>query len=231
MKVLTEVKLRENEHKLIQSLASQISDLSTDNKLATRKRRLLYSGTFRLVSPSLPLPRGSTGQPSLSSFSPPPTKDKRSRRLVDAINVWDRSPGRSNSIKSTASSITASMRSFNTSSTGSASVVLDNVASTRMPKLKEIFKRKPNRTAGTSDNSHPDSYLVASDHIQLFVFSDLLLLVTPRQSPTSQYDLVPGIGVSRLFSVSPHLQNPQGLTVPSLIFWSAHHQFQNSRYS
>ncbi|EAU83618.1 hypothetical protein CC1G_07991 [Coprinopsis cinerea okayama7 len=209
MKVLTEVKLRENEYKLIQTLASQISDSAVGDSLATRERRLLYSGTVRLISHALPPPVTPSGlsSPQLSRVGKP------TNRLVEAISVWERSPKRSDSVKSTSSSITASMKSFNTASSGSASINLDGAS--RLPKLKDMFKRKPSRTGLSnssvdSSSAHPTT-IIPPDHVQAFVFSDLLLLITPRQSSASQYDLVPGVGLSRIFSVSQtSVDNPQG---------------------
>ncbi|TFK22838.1 hypothetical protein FA15DRAFT_695454 [Coprinopsis marcescibilis] len=235
VRVLTEVKLRENEYKLVQALASQVSDPGLCNTLATRERRLLFSGTLRLVSPDfvLAVPRDDSNTPEhrQEAATTPLLRPKKSNRLLDAIGVWDRSaPKRTESIKSTASSVAGSSlksyKSASTSSSGSASVSLDHhLLSPRSPRFKDMFRRKskvglfqglsvsvpvpvvpapplPAATAAAVNSEEQSAQTIPLDHVQAFVFSDLLLLITPRKSGLVKYDLVRTVGLSRVFAVA-----------------------------
>lgn len=192
MRVMTEVKVRETEHRLIQSLALQMEDSAISKLLASRERRLLHSGTLRLISPSIDL--------SAQPMSHQAKAQKRSSKLVQAITHWDRKPERSSSLKSIASSV----KSFSTTSSFSSDPPPpSDTRSSRVPLLKGLFKGKAAATptlptsgmkAGTSE--------APSDCVQVFIFSDIVLLLLPKSAAGSKYCLVPKVGLAKVFSVS-----------------------------
>ncbi|KAF6742865.1 hypothetical protein DFP72DRAFT_935979 [Ephemerocybe angulata] len=193
MRVMTEVKVRETEHRLIQSLASQISDPGVAGVLSSRDRRLLHSGTLRLVSPAL----------NLAANNVKAQAQKRSSKLAHAISQWDKKPERSSSLKSTASSATTSVRSFSTTSSFGPPPSLDP-RSAKMPLLRGLFKGKaaePGRSASQAGFLETAA-TVPLGYVQVFVFSDLVLMVLPKPTIDSKYTLVPKLGLAKVFSVS-----------------------------
>ncbi|KAJ2936743.1 hypothetical protein H1R20_g340, partial [Candolleomyces eurysporus] len=200
MKAMMEVKVRESEYRLIQSLASQISDPGISGVLASRERRLLHSGTLRLVSPS----NLATAQPQQQHAQSHKEKaQKRSSKLVQAITNWDRKPPeRSSSMKSTASSVTNSVKSYNTMSSYDPPGSMDS-RSAKLPLFKGLFKAKA-AAAGISSSSgqHLGMPSVPPGFVQVFVFSDIVLLVLPKPAVDAKYGLVPKLGLARVFSVA-----------------------------
>jgi hypothetical protein len=130
----------------------------------------------------------------------------RTNRLVDAIHLWDRrpKPERSASVKSSASSVTTSLDTLTSAATSDASR-----RSSRLPRFKNLFRRRSatkdssatssvgsGETAATSVGSGD-----ATDRVLVYVFDDLLLLLTSSGVESRGHDLVPKIGLSRVFSV------------------------------
>src|SRR6188768_2573535 len=81
VRVLTEVKIREDEYNLLKSFTTRLQGLSLSSGLATRQRRLLHSGPIQLVLSNL-------CDPSEVGVQEQQLGDKRksrSSRLLDAI--------------------------------------------------------------------------------------------------------------------------------------------------
>jgi len=203
MRVMTEVKIQESQHRLVQDLAKQLSDSMVSNLLGTtgRTRRLLHSGTLKLISPALPPNLPET--PVLPSSARSEKGHRKSSKLVQAIQSWDRKPGRSGSIKSNASSVTtASLKSFATSSSVYGPPTSIDSQSARLPLLKSLFRGKSTRdTASAQLHPAPSGDVVPPGHVQIFVFSDIVLMVLPKSAGERHYSLVPKLGLSRVFSV------------------------------
>jgi hypothetical protein len=199
MKAMMEVKVRESEYRLIQSLASQISDPGVAGVLASRERRLLHSGTLRLVAPS---DLATVSQQQQNAQSHKDKAQKRSSKLVQAITNWDRKPPeRSSSMKSTASSVTNSVKSYNTMSSYDPPGSMDS-RSAKLPLFKGLFKAKAAASGiSSSSGQHFGMPLVPPGFVQAFVFSDIVLLVLPKPSVDAKYSLVPKVGLARVFSV------------------------------
>ncbi|RXW17379.1 hypothetical protein EST38_g8471 [Candolleomyces aberdarensis] len=178
----------------------EISDPGISGVLASRERRLLYSGTLRLVSPA----NLATAQPQQQHTQSHKDKaQKRSSKLVQAITNWDRKPPeRSSSMKSTASSVTNSVKSYNTMSSYDPPGSMDS-RSAKLPLFKGLFKAKA-AAAGISSSSgqHLGLPSVPPGFVQVFVFSDIVLLILPKPAVDAKYDLVPKLGLARVFSVA-----------------------------
>lgn len=181
--VMKEVKTREDEYNLIKSLSIRIQGIPLD-QLATRERRLLHSGILHLTTQDEHLQRA--GAPETEP-SPKPTN--RASRLVNAIHEWV--PKRSNSVKSTASS-----------STGTSAFSDLQIWPPGSPNWLPIPKRLGAR------NSSPETPIRTSPQsfpVQVFVFSDLVLLTIPlAQTPGQEpgYSLVSGARAFRPFSIA-----------------------------
>ena len=181
--VMKEVKVREDEYNLIKSLSIRIQGIPV-NQLATRERRLLHSGILHLAMQDEHLQRA-----GVSETEPSPKRTNRASRLVNAIHEWV--PKRSNSVKSTASS-----------STGTSAFSDLQIWPPGSPNWLPIPKLLGAR------NSSPETPMKASLQsfpVQVFVFSDLVLLATPlAQTPGQEpgFSLVPGAGAFRPFSIA-----------------------------
>ena len=200
--VMKEVKVREDEYNLIKSLSIRIQGIPAD-QLATRERRLLHSGILHLTTQDEHLQRA-----GVSEIEPSPKRTNRASRLVNAIHEWV--PKRSNSVKSTASS-----------STGTSAFSDLQIWPPGSPNWLPIPKLR-------ARNSSPETSMRASLQsfpVQVFVFSDLVLLAIPlAQTPGQEpgYSLVSGAGAFRPFSVGRmQKDNTNGLPFFNILFiWS-----------
>ena len=180
---MKEVKVREDEYNLIKSLSIRIQGIPAD-QLATRERRLLHSGILHLTTQDEHLQRA-----GVSETEPSPKRINRASRLVNAIHEWV--PKRSNSVKSTASSSTGT-------SAFSDLQIWPPGSPNWLPIPKLLGAR--NLSPETPIRAFPQSFPV-----QVFVFSDLVLLAMPlAQTPGQEpgFSLVPGAGAFRPFSIA-----------------------------
>jgi hypothetical protein len=151
---------------------------------------------------------------------------KRSSRLVDAINNWDTRRGRSGSVKSTASSGTGvSFKSYGTSSTGTSNLPLtplsahfpsrcgvispSQISPPDSPYARSISRGPPRSKHPLSGFPSPESNeTLGPVPVQVFVFTDLMLLATPdserQNGETREWCLLEDIGMSRILGVTEY---------------------------
>lgn len=186
IRVMSEVKFREDEYDVIKDIISRIHGLPL--QLVKRERRLLNKGTLRRMP--------SSTHPRVPDLAGPSEGAPRSSRLISAINDWGMRRHISGSSKSTTSTA-MSFLSLETASCASASLTFDK--STIIPPQYRtsdalMFDGVHSRPPGSAD-----------DIFDAFVFTDLLVLAAPtarRISNDSQtWRLVEGFGISRILDV------------------------------
>ncbi|KAH7922416.1 hypothetical protein BV22DRAFT_1037488 [Leucogyrophana mollusca] len=203
IRVLSEVKDREDEYELIKDICASIQNLHS-TQLAKRERRLLFQGPLicsRMedikTAPSLPTGLGS---PSTRGAQRPAENDStRNARLSKALKGWS---GRSPSVRST-SSTAASLKSFRTAPSSFDFHI-------EPPVLQNICASPPASLAPVN--------------VQAFVFTDLLVLATPVAQPHSlktrkrDYDgspikwrMLDDFGIARIISVCDSTDSPPQL--------------------
>ncbi|KAF7361401.1 DH domain-containing protein [Mycena sanguinolenta] len=115
IKVMTEVKVREDEYDLVKGMSRRIKGLSSSVSLAKRGRRLLCQGQLLRVGAD-PCVAESTQLPTTKS---PPVNNRRNSRpraitpaqkLVEAVHEWDQRRERSGSNASTSTAATSYSR-------------------------------------------------------------------------------------------------------------------------
>jgi hypothetical protein len=177
VRVMTEVKLREDEYDHIKDLTSTIRGLSPKLQLATRDRRFLCQGQLYLTPDGdqdvLSTPKA--GNQELTTPPKPMLKERagnRMSRLASAVQAWDTLRGRSGSIKSTTSSCAG-------------------------------FSIRSDVSRDLSKGEHASSYETteARKTVHLFLLSDLIILATPTSQDPGKpsFQLVNGIGLSLVF--------------------------------
>jgi len=172
LRVMQEVKAREEEYNLIKDLVLAIEGLSSPSSLARRERRLLIRGSCRLLA--------SRSQARAQSNS---NGNRHSLVLLDAINSRDttkRSEKRRSFLP--ASSPDVNPNNF----AGSAS---------------------PNDTASGSSGS---GYDLNFSPVEVFVFSDVVVVVTPTGK--GRWKLVEKFGIARILHVAESTVTIQGDT-------------------
>ncbi|KAH6901530.1 hypothetical protein BKA70DRAFT_1522283 [Coprinopsis sp. MPI-PUGE-AT-0042] len=179
------------------------------------------SATMSSKSPHPHTPQlGSLLSSSLGNPSKSPGKN-RTARLVNAINLWDRTPKpqRSASVKSSASSVTTSLDTVS-SSMGSSD---GSGRGSRLPRLKNLFRRR----SGTRDDKDcssatssvgsaeamPGDATPNFDRVLVYVFDDLLLLLAPSGTKNGEYDLLQKMGLSKVFSVDSEPTRLEGCLI------------------
>jgi hypothetical protein len=180
IRVLSEVKDREDAYELVKSTCSGIKGISSLH-LVHRERRLLVRGSLTCVQVSndddqamslAPLADSQTASRSDVSVGQRP---RRTDKLSNAVNVWR---GRSNSVKSTASTV----MSF-----GTAPSSFD-VHAGRQPAALGMG------TPVVRVESEPVD-------VEVLVFSDLVLLALGGGDDACEWTPVDGCGLSRVVSV------------------------------
>ncbi|KAK0452990.1 uncharacterized protein EV420DRAFT_1557910 [Desarmillaria tabescens] len=172
IKVMAEVKLREDEYEFVKSITDRIPGLA---EIARRDRRLLHQGQVRRIDCDV----SSSTQVSESLGD---RFQNRSSRLVTAINDWDARRARSDSVKSNASSATGS--SIGAASTTSswdmpASPTPDYSSLDSKGGKKNVSRLQATRFQSRATKNVPP---VTSDVLlQLFVFTDLLVVTMPTE--------------------------------------------------
>ncbi|KAF8623275.1 hypothetical protein AX17_007481 [Amanita inopinata Kibby_2008] len=178
IRVMTEVKAREDEHDLIKALVGTIQGLPANLILANRERRLLHQGRLYLTA------QDRTPRLGDQSVAKPQTQStykerigNRISRLASAVQAWDSRRGRSGSIKSTASSC--------------AGLSIHSNAS-------QNFSFETERSQSPLEAINTCNDLKA---FHIFVFSDLVILATPifENTAGAKFQLTNQIGLSRIF--------------------------------
>lgn len=227
IRVMNEVKRREEEYNLVKDISVSIKGLPSSIQLARRERRLLAKGPLLRV--------GLGGGDPLTVAAQPGTQDRsfldqtngnllsisdlnfpqRTPRLFDAINQWGVRRERSGSVKSYASSA-LSFKSYETTSTISSSDLMtpssDNfsgiqygVDSPSRTMAHEVLYSK-HRSPPTSPGQQEPS---EACEVYVFVFTDLVLLVTPLPSQhirpghdLHKWQVLDGIGMAKVLGVT-----------------------------
>ncbi|KIL55619.1 hypothetical protein M378DRAFT_90630 [Amanita muscaria Koide BX008] len=192
VRVMTEVKLREDEYDMMKELLSKIQGLPPGLSLATRERRLLCQGQLYLVRESHQV-NASALDPGQATSPKPTFKERagnRMSRLASAVQAWDTQRGRSDSIKSNASSCAG---------------------------LSVRSRSSPDcRFHDAGRNFPPDESLMP---IQLFLFSDLALLATSiSQDPVNpMFQLIDEFGLSQVFHAELETSAQENDSVPVVL--------------
>lgn len=183
LRVMQEVKSREEEYTLIKDLALTIEGLSSPSSLARRERRLLMRGSCRLLA--------SRSQARSQRNS---NGNRHSLVLLDAIHNRD---GTKRSEKRR-SLLPASSPDVNTNTfAGSAS---------------------PNKTPSGGSGS---GYDLAFSSINVFVFSDVVVVVTPGGK--DRWKLIERFGTARILNVAETTVTVQGDIEVRLHHWKPSH--------
>ncbi|KAJ7119637.1 hypothetical protein C8R44DRAFT_878049 [Mycena epipterygia] len=204
IKVMTEVKDREDEYDLVKSLAQRIKGLPASVLLARRGRRLLFQGQLLRVrtdpqqheslGAQVPVD-GSTlfDDRRKSRSSDPP---KRSINLVNVIREWDQRRERSGSVKSNGSSSTAA--SFNSYGTNSS-------AASSEPPLTTIIASFFISILYSATQIKADPQSGETQLVQVFVFTDFVLVAAvckSRYSGTEEWTLLDNFGIAKVLGVA-----------------------------
>ena len=227
LRVIEEVKAREEEYDYIKDLTSQIDGLSDDIPLARRARRLLWCGPVResnAVSESVAAPAASIHvNPTKQSPAPrtPRTPNlgnlryqqqpvQRMSRLVTAVRDWDAQRSRSGSLCSSASS-TLSIRTCDTTTSSSSVSVLATPKSDRYTGFvpgsaaKKALKANGARVPAEYGDYVPESN---TGMLNVMVFPDVVVLAVPKPCADGAADaerrchLLETRGLSRILDVN-----------------------------
>lgn len=189
IRVMSEVKFREDEYDVVKELASRIHGLPM--QVIKRERKLLCQGTLRRI----PMPDNPQG---FDLVAPLEIIPPRNSKLISAINDWGMRRHASGSSKST-NSTAMSFISLETASCASASLTFDQ-SSILHPKL---------RAAGHSPNFGGSR---TDDILHVFIFTDIMVLTRPSarrlSSGSPSWVILEDIGLSRLLSITADVEQP-----------------------
>ncbi|KAI0710994.1 hypothetical protein C8Q76DRAFT_76750 [Earliella scabrosa] len=230
VKVMEEVKAREDEYDFVKDLASRIDGLCDAAPLARRARRLLWYGT--LLQPdstsSSSAPRTSVRMHNDTPVAEPRTPAakanslrrpaQRMSKLVTAVRDWDARRSRSGSISSFASSIVSVPTSDSLSSASSGSILV-TPKSDHFPIVgsrgrsgsvsKGAFKAAADNARAHGHRQDIEREEPQGRMLNAMVFSDLIVLASPSDEDVSRSDsageqrcrLLPGSGLSRILDI------------------------------
>ncbi|TFK61810.1 hypothetical protein BDN72DRAFT_828038 [Pluteus cervinus] len=211
IRVLMEVKNREEEYTLIKQLSARIWRLPRSAQLAQRERRLLLQGALSL-QPSdwkaSDVPRRGLSQPTPDEFYSARLSN-RSSRLVDAVNEWSTRRERSGSVASTNTG--ASFSSYSSASSSSSS----GFSVPRTPTTPQYLSRSlpgfhhPRLPVSPTARDTADA-----PPVQVFVFTDLVILADPVPGNSrDEWTLHEQPGLARILEVT---ENPNDLDTLTL---------------
>ena len=215
IKVMTEVKIREDEYNLIKRFSKRIQGLSASSQLATRDRRLLHSGPLGLaVTDHGPASRAKRNSGSGNKSA---AESKRSSKL---ISDWAYDVGKSGSAKSR--KVSSSVKPLTTFGGPLPNPAAKPSWFSRLPLRKR--SRGKLSLSGKEATSAGDVQSIADVSLQCvpihaFVFNDLVLLAQPK-SPSDDdplWVLIRDFGVIKPLSITHiNAQNPEGIESVSL---------------
>ena len=212
--VMTEVKIREDEYKLLKTFASRVQGLSASHDLATRERRLLHSGPLALV-----LSDDDNGllesQPGIKAASShqknEARRSKRTSKFLDAVSISSFVFERSDSVKS------ASTSSSSTTGPVMTSTPIKSSWFSRLPLGRKARSKSPLPVDPLPQASHSPPHVPQNPrrtvNIHAFVFNDLVLLAQPSQvfGDEPRWILLGDLGVFKPLSIAEiQNKNPQG---------------------
>ncbi|KAG6826253.1 hypothetical protein H0H92_000561 [Tricholoma furcatifolium] len=218
IRVMTEVKLREDEYDLIQQFAARIQGLTPSDQLSSRERRLLHHGILELVdveANDLPV---SSGTSKLFRYFPPDANfaTNRARQVLTTTHEEKGTLcGRSGSSSSLSTGV--SIDTLQTSSSAASSTFFSSFKLTvplgrfKPTTIKRLPSPTPAPRGSNSTNLPKHSAPSHGTPVQVFVFSDLLLLAA-LVSPSGtghEWTLLNHIGTTRILDIHEH-QHPPG---------------------
>ncbi|GLB42761.1 hypothetical protein LshimejAT787_1202100 [Lyophyllum shimeji] len=229
IRVMTEVKAREDEYDLIQKFAARIQGLAPSAQLATRERRLLHQGILHLVDVEDNDPATASHSSGISRYFPPGSLDgantaKRASKVATAMNQWDTGRGRSGSTSSSNAGL-----SLGCSSSGFSTGPPATPDSLCFPSFRILMPQgRPNQArmangkmpqspspAPRNGSNAPALCLGPGMPVQVFVFTDLVLLAVPASTSnpgeTDGWTLLKHIGTVRALDVQLEEQGSYGL--------------------
>ncbi|KAF5375847.1 hypothetical protein D9615_008234 [Tricholomella constricta] len=229
IRVMTEVKVREDEYDMIQRFAARIQGLAPSSQLATRERRLLHQGILHLTDVEETTSNdlsATTGTSKISRYFP--TGMARSggnsanwtAKPMAAISERDTGGGRSGSTNS--SSTLSSLRTASSGSSSSASSIFFSSFRIPIPQGRLNKARLPSLKAPDSPSPAPCSSNTpfVGTPVQVFVFTDLMLLAAPTSTTEPDgWTLLRHIGTVRILGVYFREQDshdPETITVEAL---------------
>ena len=213
IKVMTEVKIREDEYNLIKRFSTRIQGLSSSSQLATRDRRLLHSGPLGLVvSDREPNPRAKRNSGSVNK-----SESKRSSKLAGSICDWAYDVDKSGSAKSRKSSNSVKpstpFGSGPPPNSATKSSWFSRLPLRKRSRSKLSLSGKEAASAGEVLQSVVDVSFQCIP-IHAFVFNDLVLLAQSK-SPSDDdplWVLIRDVGVIKPLSIAHiNAQNPEGI--------------------
>ena len=219
IKVMTEVKIREDEYNLIKRFSMRIQGLSSSSQLATRDRRLLHSGPLGLAVSD----RGPTARAKRNSGSgnKSTAESKRSSQMTNNnISGWAfdvEKSGFSESRKST--SFVKPLTTFGgpLPNPAAKSSWFSRLPLRKRSRSKTFLSGKEAASAG--DVQSVVDVSLQCTPIHAFVFNDLVLLAQSK-SPSDDdplWVLMRDVGVIKPLSITyVNAQNPEGIQSVSL---------------
>ncbi|KAI0755830.1 Dbl homology domain-containing protein [Fomes fomentarius] len=237
VRVMDEVKAREDEYDFVKELASRIDGLSETAPLARRARRLLWYGT--LLQTGMP-PReeahadssGLGKEPRLLAVTGNENglgrqPAQRMSQLVTAVRDWDARRSRGGSVSSYASSM-ASVQTTDTLSSASSILIT--------PRSGQFFGISASARSGSVSNNGvkangarevPGQKAARDRTLNVMVFTDLIVLATPAQDEgdgdvrgeserEQRCHLLGGVGLSRILDVQEGADNIVSLDLVSI---------------
>lgn len=211
--VMTEVKIREDEYKLLKSFASRVQGLSASHDLATRERRLLHSGPLALVLSDSDngLLQSQAGIKATSQQKNEARRSKRTSKFLDAVSISSFVLERSDSVKS------ASTSSSSTTGPVMTSTPVKSSWFSRLPLGRKARSKSPLPADPLPQASHSPPHVPQKArrtvNIHAFVFNDLVLLAQPSQvfGDEPRWILLGDLGVFKPLSIAEiQNKNPQG---------------------
>ena len=210
IKVMTEVKIREDEYNLIKRFSARIQGLSSSSQLATRDRRLLHSGPLGLVVSD----RGPTPRAKRNSGHKNTVESKRSSKLADSICDWAYDVEKSGSVKSRKSAKPSIALGGPPPNPAPKSSWFSRLPLRKRSRSKSSLSGKEAASAGDVQSVVVDVSL-QSIPIHAFIFNDLVLLAQSKSQPSDDdplWVLIRDVGVIKPLSIAHiNAQNPEGI--------------------
>ncbi|KAF7328884.1 DH domain-containing protein [Mycena venus] len=219
IKVMTEVKVREDEYDLVKSMSQRIKGLPSSVSLAKRGRRLLCEGQLLWVRTDPCLVAGA----QLLNKESPPTDDhrnmyprentgaqKRSSNLVDAIHEWDQRRERSGSNASASTAASSySLQSAAQPSKTPRAPPSPHLSFRGVPKAKLPESSRPSTQQDSlrfsSSNNETDPRFEETQLVQIFVFTDCVVVARASKSHyngSEEWKLIEKVGIGKILNVT-----------------------------
>ncbi|KAJ7666899.1 Dbl homology domain-containing protein, partial [Mycena polygramma] len=211
IKVMTEVKIREDEYDLVKSMSQRIKGLPPSVSLAKRGRRLLFQGQLLRVRAGYDATKAPEESPLDDRRNLRPRDmvgvPKRSSKLVEAVHEWDQRRERSGSNASA-----STMASYSTHSSAASSEFPVTPSSPHFPSrgplptlrskiLGSPRPSTPQEGLQFSSSSATDSRSETTQLVQVFVFTDCVVFAgttKSRYNGSDEWTLLENVGIGRV---------------------------------